>query len=282
MFFRYIKLYDERKVEFMNLEGVKTVELLFRGRFPSEDGGFYNPCFEFKIDPEDVSINLESILPMDEVNKINHVGRFGLGKCNIVLSNKALKTIAFNRANSPLEKLLEEESIYLNTIFIEYNRNYPLEHYPPVVRIDCLENLQEANPIKVSLTENGVSLEINCNKFMNDLHTNSTNPEEIISTFVTLVDEQTKLLMSFNREVLGLTSEEIKLKSLTIEDLDLSVRSYNCLKRAGFEYVRELAKLSDVELDSIRNLNKPCLTEIRKKCYGLGIETNFTTINPNK
>ena len=50
-----------------------------------------------------------------------------------------------------------------------------------------------------------------------------------------------------------------------IEDLDLSVRSYNCLKRAGIQTVEELQMMSDEDLMHVRNLGRKCLEEIKQK-----------------
>ncbi len=51
----------------------------------------------------------------------------------------------------------------------------------------------------------------------------------------------------------------------TIGDLDLTVRTYNCLKRHGIQTVEELRKMSDEELRSVRNISKRCIDEIKEK-----------------
>ncbi len=52
---------------------------------------------------------------------------------------------------------------------------------------------------------------------------------------------------------------------MKIDDLDLSVRSYNCLKRAGIRTVAQLRKMSDSDLEGVRNLSGKCIAEIREK-----------------
>ena len=52
---------------------------------------------------------------------------------------------------------------------------------------------------------------------------------------------------------------------MNIEDLDLSVRSYNCLKRAGIDTVEQLRQMDDEQLSRVRNISVSCVQEIRAK-----------------
>ncbi|MGF7145313.1 hypothetical protein HNQ56_003754 [Anaerotaenia torta] len=56
----------------------------------------------------------------------------------------------------------------------------------------------------------------------------------------------------------------------TIDDLDLSVRTYNCMKRAGVDTVDELCSMTEDEVIPIRNISAKCLTEIKEKLAGIG------------
>ena len=58
---------------------------------------------------------------------------------------------------------------------------------------------------------------------------------------------------------------------MMIEDLDLSVRSYNCLKRAGIQTVDELTQKTEDEMMRVRNLGKKSLKEVKDKFYELGL-----------
>lgn len=57
---------------------------------------------------------------------------------------------------------------------------------------------------------------------------------------------------------------------MTIEDLDLSVRSYNCLKRAGINTVAELTQKTEDDMMKVRNLGRKSLEEVKKKLLELG------------
>ena len=59
--------------------------------------------------------------------------------------------------------------------------------------------------------------------------------------------------------------------SMPIEDLDLSVRSYNCLKREGINSVSELVALSETQLMNIRNFGQKSVDEVRDKLISLGL-----------
>ena len=62
-----------------------------------------------------------------------------------------------------------------------------------------------------------------------------------------------------------------KLMELTIEELDLSVRSYNCLKRAGINYVEDLANKTEEDMMKVRNLGRKSLEEVLNKMTELGL-----------
>jgi DNA-directed RNA polymerase subunit alpha len=62
-----------------------------------------------------------------------------------------------------------------------------------------------------------------------------------------------------------------KTMEMTIEDLELSVRSYNCLKRAGINTVAELVQKTEEDMMKVRNLGRKSLEEVKKKLAELGL-----------
>jgi DNA-directed RNA polymerase subunit alpha len=62
-----------------------------------------------------------------------------------------------------------------------------------------------------------------------------------------------------------------KVLEMTIEELDLSVRSFNCLKRAGINTVEDLSTKSEEDMMKVRNLGRKSLEEVRAKLESLGI-----------
>jgi len=65
--------------------------------------------------------------------------------------------------------------------------------------------------------------------------------------------------------------ERNRLLEMTIEELDLSVRSYNCLKRAGINTVEELIRRTEEDMMKVRNLGKKSLQEVKEKLAALNL-----------
>ncbi|MBT2583553.1 DNA-directed RNA polymerase subunit alpha [Planococcus sp. ISL-109] len=90
---------------------------------------------------------------------------------------------------------------------------------------------------------------------------------EHLNIFVGLTDEaQTAEIMVEKEE-----DQKEKVLEMTIEELDLSVRSYNCLKRAGINTVHELANKSEDDMMKVRNLGRKSLEEVKVKLEDLGL-----------
>ena len=66
-------------------------------------------------------------------------------------------------------------------------------------------------------------------------------------------------------------NDTAKIMEMTIEDLDLSVRSYNCLKRANINTVANLTAKTEEEMMKVRNLGRKSLEEVKKKLQELGL-----------
>ncbi|AYF53730.1 DNA-directed RNA polymerase subunit alpha [Clostridium botulinum] len=112
-----------------------------------------------------------------------------------------------------------------------------------------------------------------------EVWTNGTiQPEEAISLSAKILIEHFKLFMTLtdhadNVEIMVEKEEDKKEKVLemTIEELDLSVRSYNCLKRAGINTVQELTERTIDDMMKVRNLGKKSLEEVQEKLAALGL-----------
>lgn len=111
----------------------------------------------------------------------------------------------------------------------------------------------------------------------------SIKPEEAASLAAKILTEHLMLFINLTDQVQGVEilvekEESKKEKSLemNIEDLDLSVRSYNCLKRAGINTVDELVQRDEDEMMKVRNLGRKSLEEVQQKLaqLGLSLRTN--------
>ena len=103
-------------------------------------------------------------------------------------------------------------------------------------------------------------------------------PDEAISFGAKILSEHLKLFITLtehvgNVEIMVEKEEDKKEKVLemTIEELDLSVRSFNCLKRAGINTVEELTQRTEEDMMKVRNLGKKSLEEVQQKLEALGL-----------
>jgi len=104
----------------------------------------------------------------------------------------------------------------------------------------------------------------------------SIAPNEAVSLSAKILTEHLRFFINLDEEADGMEimvekEEEAKdrLMEMTIEELDLSVRSYNCLKRAGINTVEELTRRSEEDMMKVRNLGKKSLQEVREKLQAL-------------
>lgn len=103
----------------------------------------------------------------------------------------------------------------------------------------------------------------------------SLRPDEALSAAAKLLDKHVLLVATFgkgaSRQERGDLRTPKSLLEMTIEDFDLSVRSYNCLKRGNINTVAELIKYSIKDLMNVRNFGKKSLDEISEKLAELNL-----------
>jgi DNA-directed RNA polymerase subunit alpha len=71
-------------------------------------------------------------------------------------------------------------------------------------------------------------------------------------------------------------TQKEKVLEMTIEELDMSVRSFNCLKRAGIDTVEDLTNRTEEDMIKVRNLGKKSLEEVIQKLQSLGLSLKKT------
>jgi len=107
----------------------------------------------------------------------------------------------------------------------------------------------------------------------------SINPQKSLAMAAKILIDHLDIIAGINDDVLNMENvikeNGIELpskdKQRMIEDLDLSVRSYNCLKRAGIQTVDELTQKTEDEMMRVRNLGKKSLKEVKDKLAELGM-----------
>ncbi len=147
-------------------------------------------------------------------------------------------------------------TIYTDSIYTPvYNVNYTVDN----TRVG---NITDYDKLTLEILTNGT---ISANEAVS-LGAKILN--EHLNLFVELDDAAGKTEIMVERE------ETIKEKVLemTIEELDMSVRSFNCLKRAGIDTVEDLINRTEEDMIKVRNLGKKSLEEVIQKLHSLGLE----------
>ena len=107
------------------------------------------------------------------------------------------------------------------------------------------------------------------------------NAQEAVSLAARVLTEHLNLFVNLSDEAAGTeimvektNDDKEKALEMTIEELDLSVRSFNCLKRAGINTVEDLVSKSEDEMMKVRNLGRKSLEEVMAKLDSLGFKLN--------
>ena len=156
-----------------------------------------------------------------------------------------------NKPQTPIIGLIPVDSTYTPV----YKVNYTVENTRVGSSTDYDKLTLEVLTNGVILAKEAISLAA---KILN----------EHLNLFVDLSDE------AKNAEIMVEREETIKEKVLemTIEELDMSVRSFNCLKRAGIDTVEDLTNRTEEDMIKVRNLGKKSLEEVILKLHSLGLE----------
>lgn len=112
-----------------------------------------------------------------------------------------------------------------------------------------------------------------------EVWTNGTvKPDDAVSLAAKIMNELLVLFIDLSEEAKNTDvivekeeNQKEKVLEMTIEELDLSVRSYNCLKRAGINTVEDLSNKSEEDMMKVRNLGRKSLEEVINKLLGLGL-----------
>ncbi len=184
----------------------------------------------------------------------------------------------------PIATLNSKGSLYMK-ISAERGRGYrPAEennHSDQPIGVIPIDSIfSPVSRVAYQVENTRVGQKANFDKLTFDVWTDgSLRPEEAVSLgakvfsehlniFIGLTEEAQKVEIMVEKE----EDQKEKVLEMTIEELDLSVRSYNCLKRAGINTVQELSTKSEEDMMKVRNLGRKSLDEIKQKMDELGLE----------
>ncbi len=149
-----------------------------------------------------------------------------------------------------------------------------------VIAVDCIYTPIER--VNLSIENTRVGQITDYDKLTLDVYTNGTlEPDEAVSLAAKVLSEHLNLFIDLSEnaktaEVMIEKEDNAKEKVLemNIDELELSVRSYNCLKRAGINTVEELTNRTPEDMMKVRNLGRKSLEEVLAKLKELGLQLN--------
>ena len=149
-----------------------------------------------------------------------------------------------------------------------------------VIAVDCIYTPIER--VNLSIENTRVGHITDYDKLTLDVYTNGTlEPDEAVSLAAKVLSEHLNLFIDLSEnaktaEVMIEKEDNAKEKVLemNIDELELSVRSYNCLKRAGINTVEELTNRTPEDMMKVRNLGRKSLEEVLAKLKELGLQLN--------
>ncbi len=177
-------------------------------------------------------------------------------------------------------KLEMEMTVSNGRGYVDSKANQKLlgENKVGVIAIDSLYSPIERVSYEVESARVGQNE--NFDKLIMNVYTNgSITPEEAVALSAKILIEHFNILTDLNSisDVSGLMAEK-KVDTITktletpIEEIEFSVRAYNCLKRAGINTVQDLISKKEVEVTKIRNLGKKSLKEVIDKVKEMGLK----------
>ena len=134
--------------------------------------------------------------------------------------------------------------------------------------------------VNVTVENTRVGQVTDYDKLTLDVYTNGTlAPDEAVSLAAKVLNEHLNLFIDLSENAKSAevmvekeNNEKEKVLEMNIDELELSVRSYNCLKRAGINTVEELCNKTAEDMMKVRNLGKKSLDEVNAKLKELGLD----------
>lgn len=180
-------------------------------------------------------------------------------------------------SGGPDSKLFIEITITKGRGYVEASKNKRADQPLRMIPVDSLYT--PVRRVNFQVEDTRVGQITDYDKLTFEVWTDGTiSPDDAVSLGAKILNEHLNLFVDLsdsarNAEILVEKEEGKKEKvlELSIEELDLSVRSYNCLKRAGINTVEDLANKTEEDMMKVRNLGRKSLEEVLNKLAELGL-----------
>lgn len=235
-------------------------------------------------DVTDIILNLKALaikMYTDEP-QIIRIEAEGAGE---VLAGDIIKSSQVEILNPELHiATLDDGANLVMEINIERGRGYRSaeknkkeDHVIGIIPVDSI--FSPVRKVNYTVTDTRVGQITDYDKLTLEVWTNgSIVPDEAISLSAKILNDHLKLFIGLTEKIGDVEimvekeeEERDKILDMSIEELDLSVRSYNCLKRAGINTVGELIMKTEEDMMKVRNLGKKSLEEVDEKLNSLGL-----------
>ncbi len=194
----------------------------------------------------------------------------------IINSDQVIATLSGGKES----KLYMELTITKGRGYVSAEKNKTEDQSIGVISVDSIYTPVERVNMTVENTRVGQITDFD--KLTLDVYTNGTlAPDEAVSLAAKVLSEHLSLFIDLSENaktaevmVEKEDDEKEKVLEMSIDELELSVRSYNCLKRAGINTVEELTNKTPDDMMKVRNLGRKSLEEVLAKLKELGLELN--------
>ena len=172
-------------------------------------------------------------------------------------------------------KLTMEIGVEKGRGYVMADRQRNVEHMIGLIPLDSI--FSPIRKVNFVVDDTRVGQSVDFDRLTIEVETNgSITPDEALSTAAITMQEQLDLFVSFNNRTEPLPEAPPNEWDVPVETLNLSVRSFNCLKRAGISKVSELLDLTEDEIMKMRNFGKKSLDEIKAVLAERGLSLRLT------
>jgi DNA-directed RNA polymerase subunit alpha len=160
-------------------------------------------------------------------------------------------------------KLTMEIGVEKGRGYVMADRQRNVEHMIGLIPLDSI--FSPIRKVNFTVDDTRVGQSVDYDRLTIELETNgSITPDDALSTAASIMQEELDLFVSFTNRAEPLPETPPNEWDIPVETLNLSVRSFNCLKRAGISKVSELLDLTEDEIMKMRNFGKKSLDEIKQ------------------
>ena len=160
-------------------------------------------------------------------------------------------------------KLSMEIGVEMGRGYVMADRQRNIEHMIGLIPLDSI--FSPIRQVNFTVDDTRVGQSVDFDRLTIEIETNgSITPDEALSQAARTMQDQLDLFVSFTNRAEPLPEAPPNEWDIPVETLNLSVRSFNCLKRAGISKVSELLDLTEDEIMKMRNFGKKSLDEIKQ------------------